>query len=60
ENQAKSDWDVFHPGRMRGLGKQNKTPQMISEAIVKHLSFTTFAETQAELKRIAARVKKYY
>lgn len=58
--QAKSDWDVLHPGRQRGVGKEKRSAEEISAVVTKHLSSSAFKEMDADLKRIARRVKKYY
>ena len=57
--QAKSDWDVLHPGRNRGLGKP-KRPQADIEADVKQHFKSKFDKTaDIELRRIRERIRKY-
>jgi hypothetical protein len=57
--QGKSDWDVLHPGRVRGTGKEKRPRERILESINEHLTKSAFDEMDAELRRIAKRVRKY-
>lgn len=57
--QAKSDWDLLHPGRTRGQGEPQKTMATISEEIRLHLQENDSASMDKELVRIRNRIKKY-
>jgi hypothetical protein len=57
--QAKSDWDVLHPGRVRGCGEPRKPESEIAADVRKHLRKTFDREADSELHRIRERIKKY-
>lgn len=57
--QAKSDWDVLHPGRMRGQGPAKRQQQDIEADVTRHLSAKYSQSAGSELKRIRDRIKKY-
>ena len=58
--QRQSDWDILHPGRRRGMGKARISTHQIEKKVQSHLGKTATENVDAELQRIASRVKKYY
>lgn len=57
--QGRSDWEVLHPGRARGTGKEKRPGVEILKSIGSHFEESQSAQTDAELRRIADRVRKY-
>jgi hypothetical protein len=57
--QAKSDWDVIHPGRDRGRGEPKRTEVEIIGRVREHLEANGLQEMDAELLRIRKRIEKY-
>lgn len=57
--QRKSEWDVLHPGRVRGTGKERRPRADILRSIAEHFQNSAGEQTDAELLRIAERVRKY-
>ncbi len=58
-SQARSGWDVVHPGRVRGLGKPKKSVAELTGLITTHLQSLDSAGTDEELARIRDRIQKY-
>lgn len=59
ERQARGDWDVLHPGRIRGKGKGKRLRVEIIHRVDDHLARSSHDDTDAALARIAERVRKY-
>lgn len=57
--QRRSEWDVLHPGRIRGTGVEKRSAMEIARSIEKHLKDSAAGQADVELRRIAARVRKY-
>lgn len=57
--QAKSDWDVIHPGRNRGLGPPKRPMGEIVADVRGHLKSRFDRDVDAELRRIRDRIRKY-
>jgi hypothetical protein len=58
-SQRRSDWEVLHPGRARGKGKEKRSNAEIVKSIEKHFKESVAEQTDADLRRIAERVRKY-
>lgn len=57
--QAKSDWDVLHPGRNRGLGPPKRPERNIVADVQRHLKSKLDRDADVELRRIRDRIRKY-
>jgi hypothetical protein len=57
--QAKSEWDVLHPGRVRGLGEAKRPQKDIEKDVKQHLASRSSQVASSELRRIRQRIQKY-